>query len=96
LERQITILAVYVDDIIITGDDEVEISRLKKNLIKEFKVKDLGQLKYFISIEIARSPKSSSTMSNELLSDTCMLGCGAALTPIDQNHKACAHAGDSV
>jgi hypothetical protein len=33
---QITILAVYVDDIIITGDDEVEISRLKDNLCKEF------------------------------------------------------------
>jgi hypothetical protein len=56
-ECRIAILAVYVDDIIITGDDEVEISRLKKSLSKEFEVKDLGQLKYFLGIEVARSPK---------------------------------------
>ena len=37
----VTILAVYVDDIIITGDDTLEIARLKKNLSKEFEVKDL-------------------------------------------------------
>ncbi|WVZ83587.1 hypothetical protein U9M48_030719 [Paspalum notatum var. saurae] len=34
-----------------------EIKRLKENLSKEFKVKDLGQLKYFLGIEIARNPK---------------------------------------
>jgi hypothetical protein len=54
---RITILAVYVDDIIITGDDEPEIKHLKENLNKEFEVKDLGQLRYFLGIEIARSPK---------------------------------------
>ena len=73
-ERRITILAVYVDDIIITGDDEVEISRLKRNLSKEFEVKDLGQLKYFLGIEIARSTKgivlSQRKHVLDLLSDT--------------------------
>ncbi len=38
-----TILAVYVDDMIITWDDSIEIARLKENLSKEFEVKDLGQ-----------------------------------------------------
>jgi hypothetical protein len=51
--RKITVLAVYVDDIIITGDDETEIKCLKGNLSREFEVKDLGQLKYFLGIEIA-------------------------------------------
>jgi len=55
--RRIAILAVYVDDIIITGDDEVEVKRLKENLSKEFEVKDLGQLRYFLGIEVARSQK---------------------------------------
>lgn len=77
---QITILAVYVDDIIITGDDDVEISRLKKSLSKEFEVKDLGQLKYFLGIEIARSPKGivlsqGSMLSTFLVIQAC-LGVG--------------------
>jgi hypothetical protein len=79
LECRIAIPVVYVDDIIITGDDEVEISQLKKNLSKEFEVKDLGQLKYCVDIEVARSPKgivlSQRKYVLDLLSDTGMLGC---------------------
>ena len=56
-QTHITILAVYVDDIVITGDDVEEIQRLKNRLRKEFEVKDLGQLKYFLGIEIARSSR---------------------------------------
>jgi Reverse transcriptase (RNA-dependent DNA polymerase) len=50
----ITMLVVYVDNMIITGDDEGEIAQLKARLGKEFEVKDLGQLRYFLGIEIAR------------------------------------------
>lgn len=41
-EGKITILAVYVDDIIITGDDKEEITRLKVCLGKAFEVKICG------------------------------------------------------
>jgi Reverse transcriptase (RNA-dependent DNA polymerase) len=41
-------LTVYVDDMIITGDDEGEIAQLNAKLEKKFEVKDLGQLSYFI------------------------------------------------
>jgi transposase InsO family protein len=95
-----TILVVYVDDMIITGDDCLEISRLKQNLSKEFEVKDLGQLKYFLGIEIARSPRgivlSQRKYVLDLLSDTGMLGCRPASTPIEQNYKLCAESGDPV
>ena len=37
-----TILIVYVDDIIITRDNLIEMGRLKKILALEFEVKDLG------------------------------------------------------
>jgi hypothetical protein len=53
----ITILAVYVDDIVITGDDVEEIKRLKERLGRAFEVKDLGPLRYFLGIEMARSAK---------------------------------------
>ncbi|XP_066377442.1 uncharacterized mitochondrial protein AtMg00810-like [Miscanthus floridulus] len=98
--RKITVLAVYVDDIIITGDDEAEIKCLKGNLSREFEVKDLGQLKYFLGIEIARNPKSIVLSQRkyvmDLLSETGMLGCRPVSTPIDSNHKLCAESGNPV
>jgi hypothetical protein len=53
----ITILAIYVDDIVITGDDVEEIKWLKEKLGKAFEIKDMGLLRYFLGIEIARSSK---------------------------------------
>jgi len=47
------ILIVYVDDIIITGDDRGEIKELKRKLAHEFETKDLGPLKYFLGMEFA-------------------------------------------
>ena len=98
--KKIAILVVYVDDIIITGDDTQEIAQLKENISKEFEVKDLGQLKYFLGIEIARSPRgivlSQRKYVLDLLCDTGMLGCRPASTPIEQNHKLCAELGDPV
>ncbi len=49
------ILLVYVDDIILTGDDTPGITHVKKRLGKNFDVKDLSVLKYFLGIEVARS-----------------------------------------
>lgn len=50
-------MIVYVNDIILTGDDTEEMNRLKMNLAKEFEIKDLGQLKYFLGMDVARSKK---------------------------------------
>jgi hypothetical protein len=99
-KQKITILAVYVDDIIITGDDDVEIAKLKECLSQAFEVKDLGKLKYFLGIEVARSSKgivlSQRKYTLDLLNDMGMLGCRAASTPIDQNNKVTAESGESV
>ena len=60
----------------------------------------MGQLKYFLGIEIARSPTgiilSQRKYALDLLNDTGMLGCRPASTPIDQNHKLCAELGNPV
>ena len=45
-------MLVYVDDLIITGDDETEILRTKENLSIRFHMKELGQLKHFLGLEI--------------------------------------------
>jgi hypothetical protein len=52
-----TILIVYVDDIILTGNDEIEMERLKRNLEADFEIKDFGPLKYVLGMEVERSKK---------------------------------------
>lgn len=47
-EGKVAILIVYVDNIVLIGDDNEELERLKKRLATEFEIKDLGILKYFL------------------------------------------------
>ncbi|XP_019240383.1 PREDICTED: rac-like GTP-binding protein RHO1 [Nicotiana attenuata] len=48
-------LVVYVDDIVVTGNDQDGIINLKQHLFQHFQTKDLGRLKYFLGIEVAQS-----------------------------------------
>jgi len=53
----IVIIVIYVDDLIITGNNDINIFDLRKLLKQKFKMKDLGELRYFLSIEVIQSPK---------------------------------------
>ncbi|KAK2977889.1 hypothetical protein RJ640_022680 [Escallonia rubra] len=99
-EGKIAILIVYVDDIIITGDDRGELDTLKLYLAGEFELKDLGALRYFLGMEVARS-KSGITVSQrkyvpDLLRDTVMLGCRPAETLMEPNAKLDIEGGKDV
>ncbi|KAJ0726248.1 putative RNA-directed DNA polymerase [Helianthus annuus] len=60
------ILLLYVDDMLIAGSDMKEISRLKKQMSKEFEMKDLGPAKQILGMSITRSKKDGSvTLSQE-------------------------------
>ena len=91
---------VYVDDIVITGNDDEGIRRLKKMLAKAFEVKDLGHLNYFLGIEVAYSSQgiylSQRKYVLDLLVETGMLDCKPASTPIEANHRIKADMGDPV
>ena len=51
VEGKILIIVLYVDDLILTGD-ELPIHSCKADLAKEFEMKDLGLLHYFLGLEI--------------------------------------------
>ncbi|KAL0556045.1 hypothetical protein IC582_004550 [Cucumis melo] len=88
---RIAILIVYVDDIVLTGDDQTKISLLKQRMGDEFEIKDLGNLKYFLRMEVAGSKEGISVSQRkytlDLLTETSMLGCRPADTPIEFNCK---------
>jgi hypothetical protein len=90
-DNKVAILIVYVDDIVITGDNQKEIDDLKRHLAQEFEVKDLGHLRYFLGIEVSRGSKgiflSQRKYTLDLLRETGMHGCRPVATPIEQNHR---------
>ncbi|KAG6519637.1 hypothetical protein ZIOFF_023134 [Zingiber officinale] len=99
-EDRTTILLVYVDDMIVTGDDEVEIQALKSKLTSEFEIKDLGSLRYFLGIEVARSKKGIYVCQRkyvlDLLKETGKLGSRPASIPIEVNHDLTSSSGEDL
>lgn len=49
--NSVTILLLYVDDILITGSDTTFISQLLQSLHSQFDMRNLGELKHFLGIE---------------------------------------------
>ena len=99
-QGKIVILVVYVDDIVITGNDDEEIRNLKKMLVKSFEVKDLGFLHFFLGIEVAYGAQgiylSQRKYVLDLLAETGMLGSKPAATPIEPNLRITANSGEPV
>ena len=55
LGNSFIILLLYVDDMLIAGECKWEIDKLKRELSKEFKMKDLGTAKQILGMRITRN-----------------------------------------
>ena len=71
-------LLVYVDDILLTGNNPTCVDSLKKLLDDRFGLKDLGSLRYFLGLEVAKTNEGISLnqrkYSLEILKDTGFIG----------------------
>jgi hypothetical protein len=85
--QNFTALLVYVDDIILVGTSLDEFDRIKRILDDQFKIKDLGGLKYFLGLEVAQSREgihvSQKKYCLDLLKDSGLLGSKPVTTPLD-------------
>jgi hypothetical protein len=85
VEGKLLIIVLYVDDLILTGD-ELLILSCKKDLATEFEMKDLGLLHYFLGLEIWQRSGglfvSQGKYAREILEKFNMHGCKPVDTPL--------------
>eukprot|EP00253_Pinus_taeda_P032480 PITA_32480 len=78
----------YVDDLILTGDDEL-INSCKKDLAREFEMKDMGLMHYFVGMEVWQRDGevfvSQGKYASEILRCFHMDMCKPMETPLANN-----------
>ncbi|CAM8957213.1 unnamed protein product [Rhodiola kirilowii] len=84
-----TAALIYVDDVILVGNSEKKIASVKEYLHNFFSIKDLGPLKYFLGIEVARS-KDGNILSQrkytlDILKESGLKGGSPSEFPMEQN-----------
>jgi len=93
-------MLVYVDDLIITGDCEEEILLIKQNLSVRFQMKELGQLKHFLGLEINYTHEGlvlhQKRYSRDLLKKFELFNCKPISTLMEANVKVCALEGKDL
>jgi len=76
---------------IITGNDTATVGKLKRFLHNHFRIKDLGNLKYFLGIEVAYSKQgiaiSQRKYTLDILKDAGMIGSRPTKIPMEQNQR---------
>ena len=83
------LLLLYVNDMIIIGDDLSGIQELKDFLSQQFEMKDLKHLSYFLGFEITHSTDglyiTQAKYASELLSRVRLIDSKIVDTPIELN-----------
>ncbi|XP_074301014.1 uncharacterized protein LOC141632361 [Silene latifolia] len=91
LTQRLVIVLVYVDDILLTGDDQDALTMLKMELHQKFTIKDLGEMRYFLGLEIARN--ATGILLNQrkyvldIIKDAGFEGCKATSFPMQKGLK---------
>jgi histone deacetylase 1/2 len=93
-------MLIYVDDIIVASSSQAATDALLTDLHKEFALKDLSDLHYFLGIEVARVDNglvlNQAKYAQDLLTRVGMVNCQGMPTPLSSSEKISAHQGDPL
>jgi histone deacetylase 1/2 len=91
---------VYVDDIIVASSSQATTNSLLKDLQHDFALKDLGDLHYFLDIEVCRTPDtlvlSQGWYAMDILSYAGMKNCKLVNIPLPTSVKLSVEVGDKL
>ena len=99
-DTNFTAILVYVDDLLIGGNDMQCIEDTKAFLSSQFYMKDLGSLRYFLGLEIDATAQgyfiSQKKYLQDILSSYHMSSCKPLKLPMDSHMKLSSHSGDPL
>ncbi|XP_075101642.1 uncharacterized protein LOC107776883 [Nicotiana tabacum] len=89
--HSVIFVAVYVDDVLLTGTNLEEIKALKTFLRETFKIKDLGRLHYFLGLEILYKHDgviiTQRKFTSDLIKEFEFSHCTSMSSPLDPSTK---------
>lgn len=93
-------MLIYVDDIIVASSSQTATDALLKDLRKEFALKDLGDLNYFLGIEVKKVSNglilSQGKYARDVLGRACLLFAKEVPTPLSSSEKISANEGEPL
>jgi histone deacetylase 1/2 len=96
----ISLVPLYVDDIIVTSSSDHAISVMLKDLNANFAIKDLGELHFFLGIEVKKTRDglllTQEKCAHDLLAKVNMLECKSAPNPLSPSEPLSLHEGTLV
>jgi len=86
--RAAVVIGVYVDDLIVTGDDPMQIQAFKQQMTKQFEMSDLGLLSYYLGIEVSQQERCLTLKQTgyavKVLTQFGMMDCNPTKYPMEQ------------
>lgn len=89
--NNLLIVSLYVDDLLVTGDDTKLVEEFKQEMMQAFEMTDLGLMSYFLGLEIKQSDDEvfifQRKYAKEILKKFQMKEYKAISTPMNQREK---------
>ena len=86
-DEHILLVAVYVDDLLITGSSLDQVLEFKASMAKKFEMSDLGRLNYYLGIEVTQCEEvivlKQERYANRILDEAGMNDCNAVQAPME-------------
>lgn len=87
IKGELLVVAVYVDDLFVTGTSKKLINEFKKNMASKFDMSDLGRLTYYLGIEVVQDDRGITLNQNQyakkILENAGMEKCNLTQTPME-------------